>query len=120
MKTIYRVTGILSLITLFVITSCNESSFLEEKPLSIYSAENTLVTGSDFQAAVNYLHNRARNMIYNTDPDTKYCFWYATDLAFCAADVNKLNKYAATHIPTVTHVVNMWRNTYVIVNQANL
>jgi hypothetical protein len=120
MKTIYRITGVLAIVMWFAVTSCNEDKFLEEKPLAIYSADNALVSSTDFQAAVNYLHNRARNLYYFMDPDTRYAFWYATDLAFCSCDVNKLNTYAATLIPTCGHTSNMWSNTYAIVNQANL
>jgi hypothetical protein len=63
MKTIYRIAGALAIIMWFVVTSCNEDKFLEEKPLSIYSAENALVSSADYQAAVNYLYNPALKLM---------------------------------------------------------
>ncbi|MGV8137019.1 MAG: RagB/SusD family nutrient uptake outer membrane protein [Mangrovibacterium sp.] len=113
--------NIIAFILAFIVfTSCNENKFLEEDPLSIYTADISLETSSDYQAAVNYLYNRTRYVIFQMDPDSRFAFWYATDLAFCSADVNKLNTYKATMIPTFSVVSNMWRYTYVIVNQANL
>jgi hypothetical protein len=120
MKTIYQKTWIIAVITLFAVMSCDESKFLEEKPLSIYTAENSLVTVSDFQAAVNDLYYDLRYMLHGRSGDTRHLFYYPGDLAFCSADVNKLNKYAETMIPTYVNSSEIWQLTYVIVNQANL
>ena len=51
---------------LFVViaSSCNESHFLKEKPLSIYTPENSLVTLQDFQGAVNTLYNKTRFLFH--------------------------------------------------------
>ncbi|MDR2764207.1 MAG: RagB/SusD family nutrient uptake outer membrane protein [Tannerella sp.] len=119
MKTFYQKTGIAVIMALFAV-SCDESNFLEEKPLSIYTAENSLVTVSDFQAAVNMLYKRPGNMMFYNTEEYMFAFFYATDLSFCSADVNKLNKYAETMIPTCAHTSSMWNNVYGIVNQANL
>jgi len=112
--------AIVMMLTLIVFTSCNENKFLEEDSLSIYTAQNSLETSSDYQAAVNYLYNRVMYLIFQMNPDSRFAFWYGTDLAFCSCDVNKLNTYESTMIPTFSVVSNMWRYTYVIVNQANL
>lgn len=121
MKIIYKIIGMASMITLFAITSCNEGEFLEEKPLSIFTAENSLITTVDFQAAVNELHYDARYLLYLSNQVSRYAFWYGTDLAFCsAAPDGYLNKYAAAMIPTMDAVNVNWQNTYIIVNQANL
>ncbi|MDR2764583.1 MAG: RagB/SusD family nutrient uptake outer membrane protein [Tannerella sp.] len=120
MKAIYQKTGIAVIMALFAV-SCDESKFLEEKPLSIYAAEIALETSTDYQAAVNYLYRSTTDLLfYRGSGDNRVSMWYGTDLAFCSCDVNKLNKYADTMIPTYFVVEDTWRNTYVIVNQANL
>jgi hypothetical protein len=67
MKTIYSITRILSIIILLAVTSCDENKFLEEQPLSIYTADNSLVTSSDFQAAVNELYRDVRYLLYEPE-----------------------------------------------------
>ena len=106
-----------------IIVSCNESKFLEEKPLSIYTPENSLTTLQDFQGAVNTLYNKTRYLFHEQTAHERYMFWYGTDLAFGAADYyanSRLNNYEATMIPTEPGVLNFWRYTYAIVNQSNL
>ena len=56
MKIIFKIVRILIIVVLFILASCHENEFLEEKPLAVYVADNTLVTTSDFQAAVNMLY----------------------------------------------------------------
>jgi hypothetical protein len=118
----YKTAGTLAVMMLLAVTSCDENKFLEEKPLSIYTAENSLVTSSDFQAAVNELHNGARYLLYESVQVCRYAFWYGTDLAFCSADPNNgyLNQYADMMVPTMDAVGTNWNNTYAIVNRANL
>jgi hypothetical protein len=107
--------------TLFVAISCDEDKFLKEEPLAIYAAEIALETSMDYQAAVNHLYRSTTDLLfYRGSGDNRVAMWYGTDLAFCSCDVNKLNKYAETMIPTYFVVEDTWRNTYVIVNQANL
>jgi hypothetical protein len=121
MKAIYQKIGIAVITTLFAVTSCDENEFLTEEPLAIYAAEIALETSVNYQAAVNYLYRSTTDLLfYRGSGDNRVAMWYGTDLAFCSCDVNKLNKYAATMIPTYSVVEDTWRNTYVIVNQANL
>jgi len=54
-------------ITLFL--SCNDDEFLKEEPLSIYTPENSFITPSDFEAAINNLYNAFRNGLYTTEND---------------------------------------------------
>ena len=111
------------LLLMMISSSCNESRFLEEKPLSIYTPENTLVTLQDFQGAVNTLYNQTRWLLHEQTAHERYMFWYGTDLCFGAADYysnSRLNNYEATMVPTEPGVLNIWRYTYAIVNQSNL
>jgi hypothetical protein len=120
MKTIYRMIGLLSLTILFAVTSCDEGKFLEEEPLSIYTAENSLVTASDFQAAVNMLYQRPRDLLYNSDDDGMFALWHGTDLAYCTAATDRLNTYLATMVPTNGLLNHAWGHSFFMVNQANL
>lgn len=52
-----------------VLYSCNDKEFLEEKPLSIYTPENSFITKSDFEAGINNLYNDFRNGLYTTEND---------------------------------------------------
>lgn len=121
MKNIYKVCLIAVLSA--TVASCDESSFLEEKPLSIYTPDNSLVTLPDFQGAVNTLYNKTRFLLHEQVAHERYMFWYGTDLAFGAADYyanSRLNNYEATMIPTEPGVLNIWRHTYTLINQSNL
>jgi hypothetical protein len=108
------------LAALFALASCDENKFLEEKPLAIYTAENSLVTASDFQAAVNILYKRPGDMIFYSTGDDMFSLFHGTDLGFCSADVARLNTYSATMIPSNGMVRDLWNKLYGIVNQANL
>lgn len=100
--------------------SCDESAFLEEKPLSIYTAENSLVTTSDFQAAVTYLYYLVRYELFEASQNSRYALMYATDQAYSAYDTKLLNTYKTNMIPTAGEALNLWRYTYAYINQANL
>lgn len=103
-----------------VLNSCDENEFLKEKPLSIYTAENSLVTAADFQAAVNYLYYGVRYQLFEGSQNSRYALMYATDLAHAAYDTKLLNTYKANMIPTAGEVLNIWRFSYSYINQANL
>lgn len=123
MKGIMSLRKLVCVVVLVVFTSCDEFAFLTEKPLSIYTPENSLVSLIDFQGAINTLYNKTRYLINEQSAAERYMFWYGTDLAFGAADYyanSRLNNYEATMIPTYEGVAYFWRYTYAIVNQANL
>lgn len=120
MKVIFRITGILALVTLFVLTSCNENEFLKEEPLAIYSADNTLTTSSDFQAAVNMLYRRPGNIFIYSTHDGFFALYHGTDLGYCTAATDRLNTYSATMVPENGLLSHLWDNSFFMVNQANL
>lgn len=116
----YSLISIISLITVF---SCDESKFLEEKPLSIYSPENSMETNEQFQISLNHLYNRVRYTVWNMDPDSRLALFYATDMAFNATDYYtpaKLNDYKNVMVPTFSVVSNVWNNTYDVIANANM
>jgi len=122
MKTIiFKTAGLLAAMTaMCTLSSCNETKFLEEEPLAIYAAENSLVTVSDFQAAVNMLYRRIGQMMIYTVDDGFFALYHGTDLGYCTAAVDRLNTYKATMIPTSGIPNFIWSHCYFMVNQANL
>ncbi len=120
MKKIFKITGMLLIAILFVNTSCNEDEFLKEEPLAIYSADNTLTTASDFQAAVNMLYRRPGSIFIYSTNDGFFALYHGTDLGYCTAATDRLNTYSATMVPENGLVSFIWSNTFFMVNQANL
>ena len=107
---------LLTLLMSCTFTGC--SDFLEEEPLDFYSPDNSMVTTEQFQTSLNYLYSRARYILCNMDPDTRYAFYYATDFAHNSTDYYvpaKLNDYANTMVPTFSVPLNVWAN--VILNR---
>ena len=115
--------SLILIISLFTIISCDEDKFLEEKPLSIYSPENSMETSAQFQLSLNHLYNRVRYMIWSMDPDSRLALYYATDMAFNATDYHipaKLNDYKNVMVPTFSVVKNVWTYTYDVIANANV
>lgn len=115
--------SLMFLLAYLMLTSCNESKFLEEKPLDFYAPENSLETNAHFQASLNYLYNRVRVVMWSQDPDTRYALYYATDLAFNATDYYipaKLNDYRNVMVPTYSVVLNTWKENYTVISNANV
>lgn len=110
-------------ISLIMISSCDESKFLEEKPLSIYSPGNSMETSEQFQISLNHLYNRVRYTVWSMDPDSRLALFYATDLAFNATDYYtpaKLNDYKNVMVPTFDVAKNVWTYTYEVIANANV
>lgn len=106
------------------LTSCNEDKFLEEKPLDFYTPGNSFKTKADFEASINYLHNRVRNIAFGgINLDAFFALYYATDFAVNATDYNppvKLNDYKNTMVPTFFVVQEIWSTNYALITNANV
>lgn len=104
--------------------SCDEGKFLEEKPLDFYTPVNSLEKSTEFQAAINFLHNRVRHIIWGgIDLDANFALRYATDFAVNATDYSpavKLNDYKNTMVPTFSVPKNIWEPNYTIISNANV
>jgi hypothetical protein len=120
MKSIKNI--ILMIFMALALGNCDESSFLEEKPLSVYTPENSLVTASDYQSAVNYLYNRVRFFLFDlySSQNGRWSLMYGTDMAYMVYTTGLLNNYKTYMLPTIGEVLNVWRYTYIFINQANL
>lgn len=106
-----------------VLISCNESKFLEEKPLDFYSPENSMETPAHFQASINYLYNRTRHLQWGTNTEARFALRYATDFAFNATDYYKpakLNDYTNVMVPTYSVPLEIWKTCYTLVANANV
>lgn len=104
--------------------SCNEKTFLEEEPLDFYTPGNSLENRPQFEAAINYLHNRVRFTLFGgINLDANFAFRYATDFAVNATDYNpavKLNDYKNTMVPTFNVPQFIWEALYIIISNANV
>lgn len=103
--------------TMTFFMSCNEDSFLEEKPLDFMSGNNSYATTSDYTAAVNELYLLVRKEFYNGNYDRMQDHLCRTDfliradppMSNLAADMNPTGAIAQWH----------WENIYKLVAQAN-
>ena len=105
--------------------ACDEDSRLTEVPVDFYSPENAYITKNDFQAAINNLYWRVRNILWSIDADTRFAYYYATDFAYNATNyqptnLGKLNDYKNVMVPTFSVVSNTWKEFYGIISDANV
>ncbi len=114
----------IAIIVLGTFVSCNETEFLKEEPLDFYTPDNSLETSSQFQAGINYLHNRVRNIAYGgINLDAFFSLRYATDFCVNATDYIppvKLNDYKNTMVPTFAVPRIIWESVYQIISNANV
>lgn len=115
--------GMALLAVFAALSSCNESNFLEEKPLDFYAPENSMETTAHFQSSLNYLYNRVRYQVCEMTMDTRFAFHYATDFAFNGTDYYKpakLNDYANVMVPTFGVPKEIWKESYLLITNANV
>ncbi len=118
-KHIYIIMGLI----LFLLASCNEKSILSEVPQDFYSPENSFVTASDFQMAINKLHNEARNIFEVKNGGDEKAIWFlTTDMYFKGnvannATVNSANNWL---FPTNKIVLYWWSTFYKLIFDANV
>ena len=106
--------NIIAILAVFLYSSCNESSFLREKPLDFFSPENSMVTKEHFETSLNYLYYQTRHIFCNIDVGTRMAFYYATDFAFNVTDYynpRQLNDYVNKMVPTDGVTKTIWKET---------
>lgn len=113
------------LITIFGVLSIScGSDFLEEKPLDFYTPSNSLQEPAQFQASINYLNNRLRNIMFGgINLDAYFSLYYATDYAVNATDYNppvKLNDYKNTMVPDFAVPRIIWEELYTVIFNSNV
>ena len=93
------------IIYLFValsLVSCNESSFLQEKPKDFMSSDNSFLTETDFNMSVNNLYNLIRIEFYGFDENKPMDYIYGTDLVYDGepGTANRHGNMLAAYNPT--------------------
>lgn len=118
MKRIYKII----LPVLFLASfSCNESDWLEEKPLDFYTPGNSFSKASDFNSALARIYQNVFPTLLNINSNEGRAMHYPTDMAWDAIDVtHDLNLYEDKLTPTASVVQNVWSNLYRMVFDANV
>ncbi|MDR2914610.1 MAG: RagB/SusD family nutrient uptake outer membrane protein [Tannerella sp.] len=101
--------------------SCNETSWLEEKPKDFYAPENSYITNAQFQQASNYLYNNLRSMYFQTTAsDYRIALQLGSDLYYWGWDNGTgFANYSAYIIPTLDVVEAFWKDNYKAIVNAN-
>lgn len=98
-----------------LLCACNESKFLDEKPLDFMSGDNSYSTQADFDAAITELYYLTRVEFY-CNGGSSLDYLMGTDLLMGAGkNSNLLNDMAPTASGPQTH----WDKLYLLIAQAN-
>lgn len=103
------------------ISSCDEDKILEEIPLDFENPENSYVTKSDFQMAINYLYSQGRDILSGGEY-RQINYICGTDLGYNANLLNELYvSYPVTLTPTnAREVLEPWQMYYKLISTANI
>ena len=100
-------------------TSCNESSWLKEKPLDFYTAENSYQTTSQFKKSLNYLYDVVRNLHWKLG-DQHVIMWCG-DIGYGATDPNNKFNNFKTFLTPYTYVAgSFWDPGFSGIANANI
>lgn len=110
------------LLSACLMTACNETDFLREKPLDFMSTENSYETEKDFDIAVNDLYDMVRWEFYGYDECRPMDYLYGTDLVYDGepGGTEKHGNMAAAYHPTATIPRVHWNNLYKIISGTNV
>lgn len=103
------------------LASCNENSFLQEKPKDFMSADNSLNTETDFNMTVNNLYDLIRIEFYGYDENKPMDYIYGTDLVYDGepGTTNRHGNMLAAYNPTGSIASHHWNALYKIISEAN-
>jgi len=111
------------LVVLVFVSGCNESEFLEEKPLDFLSPISSYTTFTQFEASINQLHANYRNDFWSTDDinQAPRTLFYGTDLALNDKDLGENPPdYSALTQPASLRILYMWQKLYSLIQNANV
>lgn len=110
------------LLSVCLLTACNESDFLREKPLDFMSTENSYETETDFNMAVNDLYDLVRWEFYGYDEYRPMDYIHGTDLVYDGepGGTQKHGNMTAAYHPTATIPKVHWDNLYKIISGTNV
>lgn len=99
--------------------SCNESSWLKEKPLDFYTAENSYQTTAQFKQSLNYLYDVVRNLHWKLG-DQHVTMWCG-DIGYGATDPdNKFNNFKTFLTPYTYVAGSFWTPSFAGIANANI
>lgn len=116
-----HIIGILLMLFLFIISSCNEKDWLSEKPLGLLTTDNSFTLQSDFEAAVNKIYGTVRDGIYQSDWRYTAMFNTGTDIGLRNGDGIpnvQFNDYTNLN-PFMDEVGYLWNTCYQIIAFSN-
>lgn len=113
---------VLCIIATFLLTSCNESSFLKEVPKDFMSTDNAYITETDFDMAVTDLYDLVRFEFYGYDENRPMDFMFGTDLVFDGepGSTQRHGNMTAAYNPTSSIPRVHWDNLYKIISGSNV
>lgn len=102
--------------------SCNESEFLKEVPEDFMSSDNSYITTTDFDMAINGLYYTIRKEFYGVDENTPFDYIYGTDLIFDGepGTSNRHGNMVAAYNPTGNIPKAHWDYLYKLISDANV
>ena len=101
--------------------SCNDDEFLEEKPLSIYTPENSFITPADFEAGINNFYASFRDGFYTGSNN----FAFSPRAKVEGTDLTGWSQNAGNYpdrlVPTSGFVYSAyWQPAYKLIYDANV
>lgn len=121
MKTIINIQTIVFAVILFSFCSCNEDSFLKEKPLDFYTPDNSYVTKDNFESAITELYSHVRCNLFGTNYGGSP-YWVSTDIAQDGRfqlNSSRFGGHSVYLIPTNSTVKEHWNMWYKLISNAN-
>lgn len=105
-----------------LLTACNESEFLREKPLDFMSAENSYITEEDYNMAINDLYDITRWEFYGRDESKPFDYIFGTDLVFDGepGTINRHGNMTAAYNPTSDIPKIHWDALYKLIAESNV
>lgn len=103
-------------------SACNEHDFLKEVPKDFMSEENSFVTESDFDMAVNDLYNLIRLEFYANQENRPFDYIYGTDIVYDGepGDIHRHSNMTAAYHPTSVIPKSHWDALYKIISSSNI
>ena len=102
-----------------LLISCNENSWLKEKPLDFYTAENSYKTTSQFRQSLNYLYDVVRDLHWNIG-DQHIVMWCG-DIGYGGTDPdNKFNNFQTFLTPNTYVAGSFWDRGFTAIANSNV
>jgi len=100
--------------------ACNESTFLEEKPIDFMSASNSYITAADFSQAANELYYLTRYEFYGNQERSAQDYFMGTDL-LANASSGSANPNLSSLFNSPSAIASAhWDKLYLLISQANV